>query len=220
MEVCKKKLGWIASLVLFVSFLGMSRGVYFESTWLAQLDHYGNELFRLDLSSEMTDWIFSFTQIGSIRNLILLALVIGALLLYNNKKHSFFWFGITMMIAGGLTPLILKQVFGRQRPVDGLFTRTGYSFPSGHTMGTLALYGLIIMLAMTYIKRTWMRYTVMIVAFSIILIVSWSRIHLGVHYFSDVLGSLFLGVSLLNGARLVRDRLDDEGCSKKRLVKD
>lgn len=58
-----------------------------------------------------------------------------------------------MGIAGGLTPLVLKHVFRRARPTDGLMTRGGYSFPSGHTMGTLALYGLIIILAAIYIKK-------------------------------------------------------------------
>ena len=76
-------------------------------------------------------------------------------------------------------------------------TRSGYSFPSGHTMGTLALYGLAMMLIAIYVRNKWLKVGAMALSTAVILGISWSRIHLGVHFFSDILGSLFLGVALL-----------------------
>ena len=197
MKFNKSKLSLFVSLLFFVGFLWIAHGVYYNAPWIMELDFYGNEIFRLDISHEVSLMIFAFTHIGNIRNLLYMALVIGGLLLYNKKKRSFFWFGITMGFAGGVAPLVLKHAIGRARPTDGLMLRSGYSFPSGHTMGTLALYGLVIILALTYIKTAWLRYTVMIISLAIILIISWSRVHLGVHYLSDVMGGLLLGLSFL-----------------------
>ena len=197
MKFDKKKLSLVVSLLFFVGFIWVARGVYSNEAWIMELDYYGNEIFRLDVSQELTSAIFTFTHIGSIRNLLYVGLVICALLLYKKEKSSFLWFGFSMGVAGGLAPLVMKNVFRRARPTDGLMMRTGYSFPSGHTMGTLAVYGLIMMLAVVYIKKIWLRYVVMISSLAIILIISWSRIHLGVHFLSDIIGSMFLGLSLL-----------------------
>jgi len=210
MKFDKNRLSLLVSLLFFAGFLWVAHGVHFNESWIMDLDYYGNEIFRLDITRETTSMIFRFTQIGNITNLLYTALLIGAFLLYNKEKRSFLWFGISMAIAGGLAPLVLKQAFGRARPTDGLMTRTGYSFPSGHTMGTLALYGLIIILAAIYIKKAWLRYTVMISSLAIILIISWSRIHLGVHYLSDVIGSMLLGFSLLIVAWLILVRFNGE----------
>ena len=207
MKFDKKKLSLLMSLLLFLGFLLLARGVYFNAPWIVELDYHGNAIFRLNLTREVTSMIFLFGRIGTIRNLLYTALFIGAVLLYNKEKRSFLWFGISMGIAGGIAPLIVKNAIRRARPTDGLMLRTGYSFPSGHTMGTLALYGLVIMLAAIYIKKAWLRYTVMISSLAIILIISWSRIHLGVHFLSDIIGSMFLGLSLLIVAWLVISRL-------------
>ena len=206
----KNKLSLFVSFLFLMGFLWVAHGVHSNEPWIMELDYYGNEIFRLDISREATAIIFWFTQIGNITNLLYVALLLGALLLYNKEKHSFLWFGISMGITGGLTPLVLKQAFGRARPNDGMMTRVGYSFPSGHTMGTLALYGLVIILAAIYIKKAWLRYTVMISSLAIILMIAWSRIHLGVHYLSDILGSLFLGLSFLIVARLILSHFNGE----------
>ena len=187
----------LVSFLFFIGFLGIFYGVYFDALWLMELDYLGNEIFRLDISREFTSVIFNFAQIGNIRNLFYISLLIGAILLYKKEKLSFLWFGITIGFVGGVIPLVLKNVVRRARPTDGLMIRVGYSFPSGHTMGALALYGLIIILAVIYIKKVWLRYTVIISSLTTILIVSWSRIHIGVHFLSDIMGSILLGLSLL-----------------------
>jgi len=209
-EIYRKKLGLLISLLFFIGFLVLFYGVIEDALWLAELDSVGNEIFRLDVSSEFTYAVFNFTHIGSLTNLFYGALLGGALLLYKKEIFSFFWFGITGGLVGGAIPLILKNTIRRARPTDGFMVRVGYSFPSGHAMGTLALYGLIIILAAIYIKKAWLRYTVMISSLAIILIVSWSRIHIGVHYLSDILGSMFLGLSLLTVAWVVLIRFREK----------
>ena len=197
MKLDRKKFSLLVSFLFFLGFLVLFYGISVDATWLGELDYFGNQIFRLNVSREFTAAVFAFTHIGSLRNLFYAALLIGAMLLYKKEKFSFFWFGIAGGLIGGAIPLALKNTIRRPRPTDGLMVRVGYSFPSGHAMGAIALYGLVIILAAIYIKIAWLRYTVMISSLAIILIVSWSRIHIGVHYLSDILGSIFLGMSLL-----------------------
>ena len=197
MEFNENKISILLSLFLLLAFIWIALSVYFEAAWIVRLDNFGNEIFRLDVSQEVTSLIFSFTHLGSIRNLVYVGLVFCAVLLFKKEFHTLLWFIFCGGISGGLAPLVMKNVIRRARPLDGLMTRTGYSFPSGHAMGTLAMYGFIMMMAVIYIKKTWLRRTVIVVNTAIILTISWSRIHLGVHFLSDIIGSLLLGLALL-----------------------
>ena len=195
----KKKTG-LTALALFAGFVVIATGIVTDAGWIQRLDDLGNQLFRLDISHEASELILTMTHVGSIRTLTLIALVVGAILLLRKKFIGFLWFGMSMAIVGGMVPWFLKEFFARPRPTDGLMSRGGYSFPSGHTMGTLALYGLIIILALVYLKRSWQQTLLIVASLGIILLISWSRIHLGVHFFTDIIGSVCLGVSLLLGA--------------------
>jgi len=197
-----KKIILLVMLSLFIGFVMIAAGVVVDAAWIQRLDQMGNQLFRLDISHEATELIFRITHIGSIRTLTFTALAIGGFLLFKKKFLGFLWLAISMPVIGGLTPWFLKYFFARPRPTDGLMSRGGYSFPSGHTMGTLALYGLVIILAVVYLQKSWQRQTVIIASLGVILLISWSRVHLGVHFLTDIIGSVFLGVALLLGASL------------------
>jgi membrane-associated phospholipid phosphatase len=103
-----------------------------------------------------------------------------------------------------LLNLVLKIIFHRTRPVfpQAFLVDTGYSFPSGHTMISLAFYGVIAYIALTYIKgRSWKVLTV-VGALVISVVIGFSRLYLGVHYLTDVLagwaaGGLWLAVCIL-----------------------
>ena len=97
-----------------------------------------------------------------------------------------------------LFQLILKSIFTRSRPVDiNLIEETGYSFPSGHSLTVMAFYGFIIYLI--YISKLNKKSKIIYISlFSlIILVVGLSRIYLGVHFFTDVLGAFTFAISYL-----------------------
>ncbi len=91
--------------------------------------------------------------------------------------------------------LLLKEVFHRPRP-DPLFAHLGYSFPSGHALLSVTIYG---MLAYRFAERASHRRWVWPAAGAVIVLVSSSRVILGVHYLSDVLGGLAAGAPWLWG---------------------
>ncbi len=98
-----------------------------------------------------------------------------------------------------LLNLGLKTFFARVRPTEVavLVTETGYSFPSGHTMAAACFYGFLIFLVLHSSLRPWLRRLITGFLSAIILLVGVSRIYLGVHFFSDVLGGLCVSVVYL-----------------------
>jgi len=168
-----------------------------ELPWLVGLDAMGNQWFRFDFSEGVTELIFRGSQIGSITVLIGSAGAIALILLCYGKLGDFLWFGVSVATTAGLAPIIFKYLLRRPRPVDGLMLRSGYSFPSGHAIGTLALYGTVIVLAQIYVRNTGARKLIIGISMVIMLFTAWSRVYLGVHFFSDILASWSLGGGLL-----------------------
>ena len=99
----------------------------------------------------------------------------------------------------------LKLIVRRHRPfVDGWFVDwSGYSFASGHTIGATLLYGQLALFIVPLLKKIYLRRAVVAMAVAFVLIVGFSRIALGAHYFTDVLGGIILGNLWLSFCLLV-----------------
>ena len=91
---------------------------------------------------------------------------------------------------------ILKYIVQRPRP-DGfrLISETGYSFPSGHSMVSMAFYGLCAWMVLTYERDRIMRWACSISFALIIVVVGMSRVYLGVHYASDVIAGFCVSLA-------------------------
>lgn len=93
---------------------------------------------------------------------------------------------------------LLKVIVHRPRP-DGfrLIAETGYSFPSGHSMIAMAFYGLLAWMVWRYERDRLVRY-LCVIGFGIVVVaVGFSRIYLGVHYFTDVLAGFAVSLAWL-----------------------
>jgi membrane-associated phospholipid phosphatase len=93
----------------------------------------------------------------------------------------------------------IKQLIGRPRPDRslGLVTENGFSFPSGHTLTATVLAGLLAYLLVRVVRSYVARLLILLAAITAVLLVGLSRVYLGVHYPSDVLGSFALGLFIL-----------------------
>ncbi len=92
-----------------------------------------------------------------------------------------------------------KYLIGRIRPdsVNWLVPKSGLSFPSGHTTGSTAVIGAIFYVLGRSLSSKKQKSTIWTIGFLIVFMISISRIYLGVHYSTDVLGGIFLGTSIL-----------------------
>jgi membrane-associated phospholipid phosphatase len=108
------------------------------------------------------------------------------------------WMLIVATLARPLCEWLIKAGVGRERPSAGaLVASGGPSFPSGHVMAAIALWGLVppVVALVTHRRTLWWIAT--IVSGTIIFLVAASRVYMGVHWFSDVIGGLLFGAVYL-----------------------
>lgn len=146
-------------------------------------------------SSDSMDVVMVFiTELGSSFTLGTLLLV-GMILLFLKRKDklaSLFFF--LVVAGGGLVNSLLKNLFERERPnVNRLIEIDGFSFPSGHSMGSMLFYGFLVYLLFRSKQRMQRKIGLGILLCIIILLIGISRIYLGVHYPSDVLAGFIAG---------------------------
>ncbi len=88
---------------------------------------------------------------------------------------------------------LFKIVVMSPRPLDGIIAVTGYSYPSGHTTGAVVFFGILTYFVWKHRRSVKVRALTSGLYVSATAIVGFDRIYLNVHWFSDVVGSVFLG---------------------------
>lgn len=131
--------------------------------------------------------------------LLPLFLIIFSVILayYNQYKYAVLLNLVTnsAFLATGL----FKEIFKKLRPpLEYHLTNVdGYSFPSGHMLIAVCLYGTLIYIIFKLIKINRLKYTLSALLMLLIFLIGLSRIYLGVHYPTDLLAGLFLGISIV-----------------------
>lgn len=103
---------------------------------------------------------------------------------------------VVIAVARPLAEFTLKEIISRPRPDESerLVRGVGYSFPSGHPLAAAASWGLLPLVLALYTKRRALWWASAIAVWSLALLISMSRVWLGVHYTSDVVAALVLSV--------------------------
>ena len=126
-------------------------------------------------------------------SLVAASVIIACYLFYKNYKlESLFLLGA--MGGGAVLVAGFKAIVQSSRPVNGLVVDSGYSFPSGHTVGSIVFCCLLAFFAWQQWKTIKPRILISALTVTIISIVGFDRIYLNVHWFSDVLGGCLLGL--------------------------
>jgi undecaprenyl-diphosphatase len=102
---------------------------------------------------------------------------------------------------------LVKEIVARPRPSGArLVPGTGFSYPGGHVLAAAATWGFVPALAGLYVNRRWLWVALTVAAWSVIVLVAWCRVWLGVHWTSDVVGSLAIAFVALAAAETAIDR--------------
>jgi undecaprenyl-diphosphatase len=142
--------------------------------------------------------------------LVLYSVAIAAIYFVKHRKNK----GLLVVgaLAGGaLWVSIVKRIEIVARPDNAIVVNPGYSFPSGHTVGIVALAGVLGFFAWRYWKSTPVRLGICGGFGAMVGLVSFDRVYLNTHWFSDVLGSLMLGAFWLLCVILIYRWLADDG---------
>ena len=179
------------SLILFII---ISIIVVIKDTLV--IDTFLYDIISPIINDNLTKFISRFTDIGSLVFSIVVILIISLILYKYNKKKDLKYFLIILLIGNALS-FGFKLLFARERPdILVLAIENTYSFPSGHTFITTLLYGMILILINKYYKNK-KNYLYGIIYVVLVFSIAFTRIYLGVHYFSDTLGGFFLGLFFL-----------------------
>lgn len=145
-------------------------------------------------NDNLTSILITITNISSAYALIVLSIL---LLLIMKKKKLPLLISLNLIISF-ISNQIAKQIFTRPRPIGiNLIEETGYSYPSGHAMISMAYFGFIAYLIYKYVKNKLIKTIVISSIFLLIILIGFSRIYLGVHYLSDIIGGFLLSIAYL-----------------------
>ena len=159
------------------------------------IDDIGYNLISKYLISDfMTPIVKIVTQLASPIFLVILTILLMVFIKNNNIRKYI----CVNLIVSTILNFGIKNIVRRTRP-EGfrIIEESGYSFPSGHSMVSMAFYGLLIYLIYKKVDNKYLKNCLIFLLSIIILLIGLSRIYLGVHYTSDVLAGFLLGISYL-----------------------
>ncbi|MCD6055935.1 MAG: yabI [Gammaproteobacteria bacterium] len=173
--------------------------------WLTWIVNHHNSLFAINhgvhffFRSWYNEWgmktAIVLTTLGEKGILLLMMIPITIYLFIKKQTYSAWHFlGIALLSASGI--FIFKHLVQSVRPMDLIGDINNFSFPSGHTTLSVAVWGFIAVVIARAVKaRTrWICYFFLTLVVSLVTL---TRLYLGLHWFTDVLGGLLLGTSCL-----------------------
>jgi len=150
------------------------------------------------------------TTLGSPRLVTIITLVFLAVLIALRDR----W-GVIQLTAAGLGTWLLdratKNLLEQARPTEvvHLVQVSGYSYPSGHALAAAALYLTLAIVAAKYLRARMAKALVLAGAFALITLIGVSRVYLGVHYPTDVIGGWIIGFVWASLCWLITQRFEE-----------
>lgn len=155
-----------------------------------------DEIFNCYIENlKNTNLTMFFKLVTKLRN-FLWCLIIGVIISIFFKSKSYLIIPISVIFMKTFD-LVIKVIIKRPRPNHILINADSFSFPASHAALSMTLYGLLIILIYRKIQKNSVKWLLIILLSILILIIGVSRIYLGVHYFTDVLGGYILGLIYL-----------------------
>ena len=188
----KKNIKWIILLISMIIFFTIIEDVLDNEIW--EFDDMVYKTISKTISAPVTAIFKVITNLGGVVGIIAVTLGILIFLKSNIQKY----YVVLNLLIITMSNQILKFIIQRPRPIEHrIINENGYSFPSGHSMVSMAFYGFLIYLIDRTVENKRIKWILCTVLSLLILFIGISRIYLGVHYASDVIGGFCLSISYL-----------------------
>lgn len=186
-------IGSIALLLFTLESVTIAQNVH----RVGNFDFYTIQAIQNHISPFNTSLMISATQLGSPVIMVLFSVLLQLLLLKNKKYELAIWSLATFVIGAVIINPFLKILIARPRPTfHRIVHESGYSYPSGHVIAATLFYGMLAIMAIFYFKKIYTQIAVIFIAGILVTLVMVSRIYLGVHYPSDVIAGVLLGIAI------------------------
>lgn len=193
LKLIKNNYKWIIFSVCLILFLALAEDVFNKEIMQGDIIGY-NFVKTYLIKKEITPIMKIVTFLGGATCLIGLTIIL--FITIKNKKIGLL-IGINLIVITILNQ-IFKFILQRPRPTENrIINESGYSFPSGHSMISMAFYGFLIYLIYKYVKNKKLKYISITLISVLIIFIGISRIYLGVHYTSDILAGFLFSISYL-----------------------
>lgn len=188
-----KKFNKIVMIVLFLIFCVMAVLVHYGLTGSFDAAVYKFVIgFRSD---SLTKVLLFITKFASVKEIVFLCAVSLIGLFWKYYKSLFL---VLNVIASTIFNVVIKNIMMIPRPnILRLAEETGYSFPSGHSMASVAFYGFIIYLILSSNMNKYLKIVFSSLLVILIIVIGFSRVYLGVHNASDVIAGYAISTGLL-----------------------
>ena len=178
-------------IVLFLLFLLL--------TFLIKLhliDFVDVKIYEIIHSFRNKNLDFYFKNITKLGNMSIIFYIVFIFLIIKRNNYSLFLTAISIVSTSTMS--ILKNIIKRTRPdILRLINVSGYSYPSGHSMISVCVFGYLIYYILKTYKNNYLKYLLTTILSIIIISIGISRIYLGVHYFSDIIGGYLVSSIIL-----------------------
>lgn len=191
-KIIKKQWKWGMLFLATLFFIKIVKNIFEQDIEIFDTIIY--KIVSITITPIMTVFFKIITHCGDWMVMIPTCIILMIFLKNKNQKISVL---LNLIVIFALNQ-VMKLVFNRARPSGNvLIEASGYSFPSGHSMVSMAFYGFLIYLAYKNIQNITIRNVTCISLSILILLIGISRIYLGVHFASDVAGGFCVSIAYL-----------------------
>lgn len=184
------------SIILLSISLLLALTLTFSTRFITKFDYTITQHFYNSFPT-FSNFVKNYTAIGNVKSIIIITSLITILLIFTKNYWQALFISTNVTFIAVFNHLI-KYIFTRQRPsVVHLVNESGYSFPSGHSATSMALFLSLAILINFYFKNKPIKVILSIITIAFPILIAASRIYVGVHFFTDVTTGLCYSASFV-----------------------
>jgi len=187
----------VVALVLVVSGINLFVELTdtLESETLARYDNQIQDSIIAYRNPGLTQYFKFVTEVGDVKGYLIVLVIVVLISAVVFKRWKYVGQVTLVLFLATVSNMMLKRAIDRARPgIEHLVSVETLSYPSGHAMSAMAFYGFLIYLFYKFKMNPFLKTTVIMLLSVLILSIGISRIYLGVHYPSDIVGGFIAGL--------------------------